>query len=461
VSAPEPPLPLAEPLLMPLLEDAADVLRSLDAIDVPNSLRPVHGFDRRGLLAGPGRRQLRRALEHDESFRARVVERFCARDEAGAMLDAWSPQNLDELIADADARHDLPLLASVLWAASPPHAAYALGVIAARAAGAQAARDETDFERSHKREIAAVDEARRRAEAARLEAETEVARLREELTNERGSRRARETDAAAGAEAAQREATRLGEELREALAAADEERFRTARAAKRADALDEDVKRLRAELEAARAALGDIRLDARSVRAVEEAAADAERIARELRTVARRALDTAPATRTGAPRPAPAAPAGRTQPTLPRGLVAESSAGIDAMLKTPDVVLVVDGYNITHQAWPDASAADQRERLGIAITALHRRLGCNVVLVFDGESSAAARPPLPRGGVRVLFSDSGEEADEVVVREVARLPKRIPVVVASSDGWVREHAQAEGAVVVAADALVTALRPKR
>jgi len=61
----------------------------------------------------------------------------------------------------------------------------------------------------------------------------------------------------------------------------------------------------------------------------------------------------------------------------------------------------------------------------------------------------------------VLFSDSGEEADEVVVREVARLPKRIPVVVASSDGWVREHAQAEGAVVVAADALVTALRPKR
>ena len=37
------------------------------------------------------------------------------------------------------------------------------------------------------------------------------------------------------------------------------------------------------------------------------------------------------------------------------------------MLGTADVVLIVDGYNVAHRAWSDASAADQRERLGIAI----------------------------------------------------------------------------------------------
>ena len=58
----------------------------------------------------------------------------------------------------------------------------------------------------------------------------------------------------------------------------------------------------------------------------------------------------------------------------------------------------------------------------------------------------------------MVFSEADEEADEVVVREVEDLPKRIPVVVVSSDAWVREHAEAAGAVVVPADALLTVLR---
>ena len=35
-------------LLLPLIEVAADTLRELEAGDVPASLRPLHGFDRRG-----------------------------------------------------------------------------------------------------------------------------------------------------------------------------------------------------------------------------------------------------------------------------------------------------------------------------------------------------------------------------------------------------------------------------
>jgi predicted RNA-binding protein with PIN domain len=60
--------------------------------------------------------------------------------------------------------------------------------------------------------------------------------------------------------------------------------------------------------------------------------------------------------------------------------------------------------------------------------------------------------------LRVLFSAAGEDADDVVVREVARLPKRVPVVVASSDAWVREHAEKEGAIVIASNTLLAVAR---
>ena len=76
-------------------------------------------------------------------------------------------------------------------------------------------------------------------------------------------------------------------------------------------------------------------------------------------------------------------------------------------------------------------------------------------------TAAVPADPIRRGGVRVVFSDAGEEADEVVLREIQALPKAVPVVVASSDAWIREHAEQEGAVVVPADALLSFLRPSR
>jgi predicted RNA-binding protein with PIN domain len=128
-------------------------------------------------------------------------------------------------------------------------------------------------------------------------------------------------------------------------------------------------------------------------------------------------------------------------------------------LRTSGVLLVVDGYNVAKRAWPDATPGDQRERLALALAALHTRLGCSSTVVFDGDATGGAVVPvLRRRGLRVLFSAAGEEADDVVVREVAKQPKRVPVVVASSDAWVREHAEREGAVVIAADTLLAVAR---
>ena len=52
----------------------------------------------------------------------------------------------------------------------------------------------------------------------------------------------------------------------------------------------------------------------------------------------------------------------------------------------------------------------------------------------------------------------GQEADELVVDQVEGLPKRIPVVVVSSDAWVREHAERAGAMVISAPTVLDVAR---
>ena len=46
----------------------------------------------------------------------------------------------------------------------------------------------------------------------------------------------------------------------------------------------------------------------------------------------------------------------------------------------------------------------------------------------------------------------------MVIREVDRLPPSTPAIVASSDRWVREQAEAAGATVVPSGALLDVLR---
>ena len=127
------------------------------------------------------------------------------------------------------------------------------------------------------------------------------------------------------------------------------------------------------------------------------------------------------------------------------------------MLRTRGVVLVVDGYNVSMAGWPGTPVDRQRDQLVGALERLHLRLRCDVVVVFDGADVVGVTPRRTRG-VRVVFSPAGEPADPVIIREVAALPLQVPVVVASSDGWVRDHAAREGATPVAAATLLEVLR---
>jgi predicted RNA-binding protein with PIN domain len=138
-------------------------------------------------------------------------------------------------------------------------------------------------------------------------------------------------------------------------------------------------------------------------------------------------------------------------------MTADSADALNAMLRTRGVRLVVDGYNVSMAGWNGDPVAQQRERLLASLERLHLRLRADVTVVFDGADVEGVPTPR-RNGVRTVFSVNGEKADPVVIREVERLPESTPAIVASSDGWVREHAEAAGATVVPAAALLEVLR---
>jgi predicted RNA-binding protein with PIN domain len=449
------PLPLPEALLAPIVECAGDTLRSLDADAVPSALRHLQSFDRRGFLHGPAPRQVIKSLTRDEAFKVEVVSRFRARADVVALRDVWDAQRAVELTERAAGDGELPLLASMLWALEPPAYEYGLGVVHARYVRSRAEHDELSDAHARARAHESAEEARRRSDAARMAAQTELERVERELRDERKARRGREEEAIADAAAARRTADGLAAQLEQAQASAVAAEARATREARRAQELESDVRALRSEVESLRAS--QPALAPADLRALELAVDAATKLSSTLSDVARRAKTasmraSAPAARA---RGRGKAPARRVAPDLPAGVVADSSAGVEAMLRTDGVTLVVDGYNVAKRAWPDATPSDQRERLAQALAALHARTGCSSTLVFDGDAvGGASVPVLRRRGLRVLFSAAGEEADDVVVREVERLPKRVPVIVASSDAWVKEHAEQEGAVVIGADTLL-------
>jgi predicted RNA-binding protein with PIN domain len=144
---------------------------------------------------------------------------------------------------------------------------------------------------------------------------------------------------------------------------------------------------------------------------------------------------------------------------LPGGIFDDSVEAAEHLLRTPGVVLVVDGYNVTMTGWPTLAAADQRRRLVGALAELAARTSTEIDIVFDGADVGAVPVPAPvRSLVHVRFSPAEIEADDVVLDLVAHLPAARAVVVASSDNRVRDGARALGANVVHARQLLDALR---
>ncbi|WP_143230860.1 NYN domain-containing protein [Actinosynnema sp. ALI-1.44] len=410
-----------------LAEIGAEAISGLNRVDIPQSLRAVAKFApaKRARLGGAS---IMAALRSSTSFRTAVVE-WCREHRPGALevsgAEPASAAAAAVLLGDETAVHYLELVS--------------------RRAGDAVLRAERDaaltradrLENELKQTIGKLEVAQGAAEVVRADTEVELDRLRKRL-REQG--------------------VKLREAKDAALAAQNEmERLRTEVAAQIADLTGQrDRERDRAEFE---------RKKARRAEADAEVARQSAREARQADEVRLALLvDTLDGAVTGLRRELALGGGGPRPADLVRGATAaqgtvgrvEDPAALDRLLALPSVHLVVDGYNVTKTGYPDLPLADQRERLTHQLSALAARTSAEVTLVFDGAGVVAVPSAAPRG-VRVLFSDPGVLADDVIRALVAAEPEGRPVVVVTSDRAVADSVRRRGAHPVPSAVLLARL----
>lgn len=140
-----------------------------------------------------------------------------------------------------------------------------------------------------------------------------------------------------------------------------------------------------------------------------------------------------------------------------RALLSTDPILLRRLLELPRVHLIVDGYNVSKEAWPSASLEQQRVRLVAGLAGLVSGKGIETTVVFDGADLLHTPVvPSPRG-VRVRFSPPGVIADDVIRQLVNVEPSGRPVVVVSTDREVAESVAKLGARSVSSVALVAVL----
>ena len=466
--------PEAEELLRPAAELAIELARAGARLqppqDVPRGLRPLlsHAKVTRAALA-----TARRVVESDPEYRARLAAATQLPDAAATLGPA-----------------------GMLWLSRPEGWQAELGALVAEARAAAAARAEEAGERSATRRLRHAEQAREGADRAAEEARATAEAARHELQEERRLRRSAEEAVAQ----ARRHAASLEEQLRaahrQAAAAAQRAAEQAEAAAEAAAALaaaDTERGALHSEVEALHLAaavvppapappsgpLADLAGLGEAVAAASSAAlALSAALARaagalqpsspgDLQPVEPSA-DVPVVGPTPAPRPATRPRwvraqrrgARRRPARLPPLLLDDSPEAARHLVGLPGVAVLVDGYNTTLTAWPELPLPEQRFRLVDALSELAARTGARPEVVFDGnEVGPSLRSDTsPRSLVRVSFTASDVEADDILIARAGTLP--LPVVVASDDRRVRDGARSAGANVVGVAQLLAVLGRK-
>jgi len=405
---------LPEPVRSRLAEAASVAVGAMPVDEVPVPLRRLARFTpaKRSRL---GRPALLAELESSGAFRAAVV----------AWWDEHRPGELAPSVDDP-----LAAAAGAVLVADP----------AAADAVARAARRGEEGELRAER-----DEALARVDKLTVELE----RLRAELADARAAVRTAVQERDAEYQQLRRRVSEQGARLRAALDGqeAAQRAVEDARAAAAADlaalAAERDRERERAEAQRLRAADAVAEVAAARQAAREARQSDEVRLGLLLDTVsgALSGLRRELALGGGGPRPGDLVAGARS---VRGGGAVDSVVALDALLSVPSVHLIVDGYNVTKTGYPELPLADQRTRLAGQLAALAARTSVEITVVFDGAGVVAA-PTRGSRGVRVLFSDPGVLADDVIRALVAAEPQGRPVVVATSDKAVVSSVCAHGA----------------
>jgi len=421
---------LPEPVRARIVTLVAAVLPKVP--DLPPSLRRVAAFApaRRARSGGTA---IATALDQDSDDRDGLRER------AAVQLRSTEPRYAAEQLPIGSE----PLeVAAFAWLARPVEWAEQLtsALTALQTRPLVVEEDVARLQRRVEQLEAEVREARERRRSDAEAAKQENALLRRRLGEARSSSR----EALAGVEAT--------------VAAA---RSAQAEAEAGAETLAREVRQLRARVAQLEAAAGDERRAVRSER--EEATLRARLLLDtilEASSGLQRELALPPASTTPGEgvesryAAAPTDPGGRTRTVT-------SIGELEGYLAMPRARLIIDGYNVTKQAWPTSALDAQRIRLLQAVAPLVARTGAETTVVFDAAAvpSAAARhvTAAPRG-VRVVFSPPGVIADDVIRDLVEAEPAGRVLLVVSDDQAVAHDVALSGGRPVPTSLLLQALR---
>ncbi|GAA3578863.1 NYN domain-containing protein [Amycolatopsis ultiminotia] len=427
--APEPAswVNLPEAVRERIAELAAAAVAKLPIADVPRQLRPVAKFApaKRAKLGGTA---LLSALGDSTQFRIAVLEWLREH-----RTDALDPNIADSVAAAA---------AAVLLGESSAEGRVRLVAKNAEETALRAERDAV-LARNQRLEAevaelrAELKRAREAADSARGEREGEVEKLLRRL-REQGVQLRQAKDAA--------------EAARAELAGGGAERQREIEVL--TDRLERERKRVVAERSRAERAVADAEIARQSAREAREA--DEVRLALLVDTIDGAVHGLRRELALGDRGARPADMVGGARSGLGPGGRIPDVAALDRHLALPNVHLIVDGYNVTKTGYPELALADQRDRLAHQLSALAARTSAEVTVVFDGAGVLSVPASVPRG-VRVLFSERGVLADDVIRALVSAEPKGRPMVVATSDRAVADSVRANGAHPVPSAVLVSRL----
>ena len=427
----EPSGPLPDAVRTRVIALAAEAVGRIAPDSLPASLKKVASFapPRRARLAG---NQIAAVLETDEAFREHVAVQVRALHEALAdALEAGATPAAADPVEIAAAAY---LLRTSGWADRVADAADAMDAEQASAMGKKADQQLDRLQRQLSEAIAEHEETRTKLREHIASLKTENADLRRKLGDTRTQLKAAEETAAAATEKA---------------AAA------TAGAEQLATAADAEARRLRTRIE-------QLEKETTAVRRSERAGRDSELIRTRLLLDTlldaaqglRRELALAPVEGVPADQVvADVAEQGQRTPSGHGSLPVDDPAMLDQLVQLPRAHLIVDGYNVTKNAWPGLSLEKQRDVLLSGLGPLAARSGAEVTVVFDAADTKD-RPLVktPRG-LRVLFSPVGVIADDVIRDLVAAEPRGRPLLVVTSDQAVARDVAAAGARVVGSSGL--------
>jgi len=414
---------LPTPVRRAVVEFAADVLGALTEVEVPTGLRKIRNFAP-ARRAQAGSAPLAMALERDSGFRLQVAI-------------AWRGLNpeLAAMVATGQMAPALdPVLAAVgIYLCRPEHWQEQLSQRLAVIAGEEETSGQRERADADRDESTALRKALIQAQEEAAAAQAAQAELVEELAKLRREQRRLRADADR-ARAATREVERRAAQEQEALVAALAER-------------GEHVQQSERQAQEAQEQLAVARRSARDGKSLAEVRTRLllDTIV-ESASALRRELALPPATQTPAELVAEQLISSEPSTAIvqARGRAGDDPEFLAEVLRLPRTHLLVDGYNVTIEGFGSLPLVDQRRLLIDGLSALAARTSAEITCCFDGAEVEGRTQGLVRG-VRVLFSDPGTTADDLIGRLVRAEPPGRVLVVVSSDGEVIASAVAAGA----------------